>query len=205
MTAPFDHLTRLIDTDHLKQGVKAIARQIKTDLADLPGEVEPVMVVVLKGGVVFGMDLLRALRRPMPVVFVPRSGDFNALITPDDQALLRGRPLIVVDTLMDSGNSLREIYRWLNTFQPLSIRLAVLLHKTVASVEDPLIVHYLGYEVPDVRLVGYGLDEESCFRGLPAVYTWWQNPAGLFSPDTADSSSDTPQKRKKRGRDDCPT
>lgn len=202
MTAPFDHLTLLIDTDHLEQGVKAIARQIKTDLADWPVESEPVMVVILKGGAVFGMDLLRALRRPMPVVFVPRTGDFNALVTPDDQALLHGRHLIIVDTLMDSGNSLREIYQWLENFQPTTIRLAVLLHKTVDSIPDPLIIHYLGYEVPDVRLVGYGLDENDCFRGLPALYSWWQDPAGLLSPNDADSSSDTLKKKKKRGPND---
>ncbi|MBF0400554.1 MAG: hypothetical protein HQL90_07270 [Magnetococcales bacterium] len=202
MTAPFNHLTLLIDSNHLKQGVKAIAQQIRADLADQPEEAEPVMVVVLKGGALFGVDLLRALRRPMPVVFVPRSGAYESQVPGSDQALLRGRHLIVVDTLMDSGNTLRILYRWLETLEPASIRLAVLLHKTVDSA-NPLIVNYLGYEVPDVRLVGYGLDEEECFRGLPAVYTWWQAPSGNpFSPETVAACSDAPKKKKSRRRDE---
>ena len=181
MTTAFDHLTLLIDADHLRQGVEAIAKQINADLASLSVEDEPTLIVVLKGGAVFGIDLLRALNRPMPVVFLAaRSIDPDFLVSrPDflvsrtDRELLRERHLIVVDALMDSGGSLRRLCQWLQPFQPLSIRLAVLLHKTVSNAE-PLVVNYLGYEVPDVRLVGYGLDEEQRFRGLPAIYSWWQ-------------------------------
>lgn len=198
MTAPFNRCTLLIDTDHLKQGVKAIAQQIQADMEALPAANEPVLVVVLKGGVVFGMDLLRALRRPMPVVFAPRSGQFAETIPETDQALLRGRHLIVADALMDSGTSLRLLYQWLETLHPLSIRLAVLLHKTVGNAE-PLEIHYLGYEVPDVRLVGYGLDEEEQFRGLPAVYTWWQESGTPTIPPT-EPAIDTG--RPKKGRKD---
>ena len=175
MTAPFDHLTLLIDTDHLKQAVKAIAQQIQADMAMLPDAEEPVLVVVLKGGAVFGMDLLRAIRRSIPVVFISRTGRVDIHMTPTDQALLRGRHLIVADTLMDSGDSLSLLCQWLQTLQPASIRVAVLLHKTVGHA-DPLVIDYLGYEVPDVRLVGYGLDEDERFRGLPNLYTWWQAP-----------------------------
>ncbi|MEO5355182.1 MAG: hypothetical protein H7835_18495 [Magnetococcus sp. XQGC-1] len=198
MTAPFDHLTLLIDTDHLKRAVKAMAQQLRDDLAAIPdAENEPVLVVVLKGGVVFGMDLLRAIRRPMPVVFAPRAGQFTTTIAESDQALLRGRHLIVADTLMDSGNSLRQLYQWLATLQPLSIRLAVLLHKTVGDAE-PLEIHYLGYEVPDVRLVGYGLDEEELFRGLPAIYTWWQDAGeSVITPEHPPETREKPKKGKK--------
>ena len=172
MTAPFEHLTLLIDEAHLKQGVKAIAQQIQTDLATLPTQEEAVLLVVLKGGILFGVDLLRALQGPMPVVFASRNDQFGVGISPDDQALLQNRHVIVADALMDSGHSLRLLYQWLQTVHPLSIRLAVLLHKTVGQAE-PISINYLGYEVPDVRLVGYGLDEGELFRGLPAVYTWW--------------------------------
>ena len=181
MTAPFEHLTLLIDADYLRQGVAAMAGQINEDLAALPPEEEPTMVVVLKGGVVFGADLLRALNRPMPVVFLAaRSIDPGVLVSEGDRALLSGRDLIIVDTLMDSGGSLRRLCQWLEPFQPKSIRLAVLLHKTVSDAE-PLVVNYLGFEVPDVRLVGYGLDEDQKYRGLPAVYTWWQQPSEPFA------------------------
>ena len=177
MTTPFDHLTLLIDANHLKQGVEAMAEQINGDLRPLSPEEEPTLIVVLKGGAVFGMDLLRALNRPMPVVFIAaREGNAIPLISQADQALLRERHLVIADTLMDSGGSLRRFYQRLQSFQPLSIRLAVLLHKTVSHA-DPLVINYLGFEVPDVRLVGNGLDEEQQFRGLPSIYTWWQQPS----------------------------
>lgn len=171
MTTPFDHLTLLIDAEHLRQCVADMAQQIQADLSSLPPEEEPTLVVVLKGGAVFGMDLLRALNRSMPVVFIT-ARDVPSLLSPQDKALLHKRPLIIADALMDSGGSLRRLYQWLQPFQPRSIHLAVLLHKTVSHAE-PLVVNYLGFEVPDVRLVGYGLDEEQCFRGLPAIYSWW--------------------------------
>ncbi|MEO5340212.1 MAG: hypothetical protein H7837_06800 [Magnetococcus sp. MYC-9] len=196
MITPFDHLTLLIDADHLKLGVKAIARQIHADFSGLPEAEEPVLVVVLKGGGMFGMDLLRAMRRPMPVVFASRNGNFDIGIASADQELLRGRHLIVADALMDSGNTLRLLYQWLQTLQPLSIRLAVLLHKTVSHAE-PLVVDYLGYEVPDVRLVGYGLDEKELYRGLPAVYTWWHG-TDHAPPLQEEPSGSTRQRKKKR-------
>lgn len=175
MHTPFDHLTVLIDAEHLQRGVQAMAQQINGDLPPAALEEEPTLVVVLKGGAVFGMDLLKALNRPMPVVFLAaRTLEPDSLISRTDRALLARRHLVVVDTLMDSGSSLRRFCQWLSPFQPLSIRLAVLLHKTVSHAE-PLVLNYLGFEVPDVRLVGYGLDEDQCYRGLPAVYTWWQD------------------------------
>jgi hypoxanthine phosphoribosyltransferase len=172
MSAPFDHLTVLIDSYHLKQGVKAIARQLRTDLDALPPEEEAVLVVVLKGGAVFGVDLLRSVQRSLPVVFIPRTHQLNQALSEADQALLHNRHLIVVDTLMDTGTSLQALCQELQSFAPRSVRIAILLHKTVGNAE-PLSIHYLGYEVPDVRIFGYGLDEDEHYRGMSAIYTWW--------------------------------
>ncbi|WP_130471344.1 phosphoribosyltransferase [Candidatus Magnetaquicoccus inordinatus] len=181
MSAPFDHLTVLIDSYHLKQGVKAIARQLRADLDQLPPEEQAVLVVVLKGGAVFGIDLLRSLQRSLPVVFIQRTQQLNQTLSQADQNLLHNRHLIVVDTLMDTGTTLQALCQELQTFAPISVRIAILLHKTVANAE-PLAIHYLGYEVPDVRLFGYGLDEDEHYRGMSAIYTWWpQTPSPLPS------------------------
>ncbi|MBF0185246.1 MAG: hypothetical protein HQM06_12785 [Magnetococcales bacterium] len=188
MTAPFDHLTVLIDSYHLRQGVKAIARQLRSDLDQLPEEEEAVLVVVLKGGAVFGIDLLRALQRSLPIVFIPRTQQLNQVLAEGDQALLHNRHLVVVDTLMDTGTTLHSLCQELQTFQPKSMRIAILLHKTVANAE-PLAIHYLGYEVPDVRLFGYGLDEEEHYRGLSAIYTWWPHTTStIMTPDEGKKS-----------------
>ena len=174
MSDPLENFTVLIDAEHLRQRVAELADGIEADLAAAgAGEREPVLVVVLKGGMVFGVDLLRALNRPIPVAFVSGLREPGGVVmSAEDQALIRGRDLIIADALMDSGGSVRRLRDWLAGFSPRSVRLAVLLHKTVSDPE-PIRVDYLGFEVPDLRLVGYGLDEHQRFRGLPAVYSWW--------------------------------
>ncbi|MBF0341184.1 MAG: hypothetical protein HQL95_09530 [Magnetococcales bacterium] len=172
---PLDHMMVMLDAERIREAVAEMARRIDQEvIAALPPEEEPVMVVVMKGAFLFGSDLLRALSKPIPVVFVhARSRDPRVVMTIEDQEFLRNRHLLLVDMLVDSGGSLKRLHRWLQSeCHPASIRVAVLLHKTVHDV-DPLPLDFLGYEVPDVRLVGYGMDEDQRFRGLPAVYTWW--------------------------------
>ncbi|MBF0127949.1 MAG: hypothetical protein HQM02_12175 [Magnetococcales bacterium] len=180
MSDSLDHLTLLIDADRIREAVADMARRIDREvIAALPLEEEPVLVVVMKGGFLFGADLLRALSRPVPVVLVhARASDPHVMMTTEDREYLRGRRLIIVDILMDSGGSLKRLYRWLMTeCRPHSIQVAVLVHKTVTD-PDPMPLDFLGYEVPDVRLVGYGMDEKQRYRGLPGIYTWWTPASG---------------------------
>lgn len=165
---PERDMIMLIDSHHLFMRVRELAAQIEGDVEEL----NPVLVVVLKGGFLFGADLVKAFQRPIPVVFAaPRSRREDLLITPEDEELLQGKDVILVDNLLDAGRSLLRLRDRLLRFKPASIRVAVLLHKTVSNAE-PVRVDYLGFEVPDVRLVGYGLDEDQRYRGLEAVYTW---------------------------------
>ncbi len=172
---PLDKMTLLLDSERIQEAVAEIARRIDQEvIASLPQGEEPVLLVVMKGGFLFGCDLLRALSKPLPVVFAhARTKLPDVVMTQEDQAFIRGRHLIVVDILMDSGGSLKRLCRWLSAeCQPAAIQLAVLLHKTVHDPE-PLPLDFLGYEIPDVRVVGYGMDENQRYRGLPALYTWW--------------------------------
>ncbi|GAB0055935.1 Hypoxanthine phosphoribosyltransferase [Candidatus Magnetaquicoccaceae bacterium FCR-1] len=171
-----DHMTVMLDAEQIQQAVADMAERINREvIASAATDREPVMVVVLKGAFLFASDLLRHLSRPIPVVFAhTRSQEERIVMTVEDQEFLRGRDLILVDILLDSGDSLKRLHRWLtDACQPASIRIAVLLHKTVLDPE-PLPLDFLGYEVPDLRLVGYGMDEHQRFRGLPCVYTWWK-------------------------------
>ena len=179
MSDPLKNLTVLIDSEHLQLRVTEIARSIEADLAETEiDDEEPILVVVLKGGLIFGTDLLRALKQPIPVVFVSGCRNTDGIVmSPEDQKLIRDRHLVIADALMDTGRSLRRLKEWLFDFSPKSIRLAVLLHKTVSDPE-PVQVDYLGFEIPDMRLVGYGLDEYQRFRGLSDIYSWWK-PAVL--------------------------
>jgi hypoxanthine phosphoribosyltransferase len=172
---PLDRLSLLIDAEHLRDGIREMAERIDADFAeskDSPDS-EPIMVVVLKGGFIFAADLLTLMNRPIPVIFVaPRLSDWEVLMSLEDREMIKGRDLIVVDMLLDSGLSQKRLCESLQAYKPASIRLAVLLHKTVAETEN-VVIDYLGFEVPDVRLVGYGLDENQRYRGLAGIYTWW--------------------------------
>ncbi|MBF0456219.1 MAG: hypothetical protein HQL72_15555 [Magnetococcales bacterium] len=179
LNQPLDRLNLLIDRDHLQQGIREMAQRIDEDFpqGENSHQSEPVMVVVLKGGFIFASDLLTFMNRPVPVVFVaPRLANWEVLMSPEDRALIKGRDLIVVDALLDSGTSQKRLCDALQAYEPASIRLAVMLHKTVENMEE-LTIDYLGFEVPDVRLVGYGLDEQQRFRGLAGIYTWWTSGA----------------------------
>ncbi|MBF0286022.1 MAG: hypothetical protein HQL51_16355 [Magnetococcales bacterium] len=173
MNPPLDRMTLLIDPRHLAHRVEELAEQISRDMTGRhPVLRHPVLAVVLKGGFLFGADLVKALKEPAPVVFIhPGEENQSPFITPPDQRLLQGRDVVLVDILLDSGEGLRRVIEAVEALHPASLRLAVFLHRTVPEAE-PLTVHYLGFEVPEMRLVGYGLAEEQRFRGLPAIYTW---------------------------------
>jgi hypoxanthine phosphoribosyltransferase len=175
---PLDRLNLLIDDSHLRQAVLEMAQRIDADFPESKEgqDLEPVMVVVLKGGFIFAADLLTFIKRPIPVIFVtPRLAEWSTMMSPQDQEMIKGRDLIVVDLLLDSGASQKRLCETLQSHEPASIHLAILLHKTVEKSEE-LVVDYLGFEVPDVRLVGYGLDEDQRYRGLAGIYTWWTPP-----------------------------
>ncbi|MBF0612812.1 MAG: hypothetical protein HQL55_16945, partial [Magnetococcales bacterium] len=107
----------LIDRKLIQERIQEMARQIESDLAGTP---KPVLVIIMKGGMLFGADLLRALHIPMPVAMIyPRWGG-EVLAAPGDDALLTGADLILVDVVMDDGESLMRVLKWLNNFQPTS-------------------------------------------------------------------------------------
>ncbi|MBF0128350.1 MAG: hypoxanthine phosphoribosyltransferase [Magnetococcales bacterium] len=171
--------TLLIDREHLQSRIQELAIQIEEDLSS---EALPLLVVVLKGGFLFGADLMRALSRPVPVIFAHARAETETFVfTREDLDLVAGRDVIVVDALMDTGGSMKRLLELLKAQDPASMRVAVLLHKTV-SLPTMVPVDYLGFEVPDVRLVGYGLDEDQLFRGLDAIFTWWESKEARAFP-----------------------
>ncbi|MBF0189142.1 MAG: hypothetical protein HQL50_14565 [Magnetococcales bacterium] len=166
-----EKLKLLIDANHIQERVEELAAQIESEMT----ECDPLMVITLKGGLMFGADLLRALERPWPVVFIRPRGEvaIDGVLSSSDREQIRGKDLLIVDALMDTGGSVQDLINWLKPLQPASIRVAVLLHRTVPDPE-PVQINYLGFEVPNMRLVGYGLDENHLYRGMAGVHTWWK-------------------------------
>ena len=161
----------LIDEFTIRRRVREIAQEISRDYADR----ELTMVVVLKGGVVFGADLCRALEIPVRAEFVrassyvgtESSGEPRIEFLFEDR--LAGRDVLVVEDILDTGRTTSTLLKKLQGMEPASLEVCVFLNKPVRrEVEVP--VKYAGYTLGDRFVVGYGLDYAQQYRNLPAIY-----------------------------------
>jgi hypoxanthine phosphoribosyltransferase len=156
----------LIDTETLQERVAELGAELR---ADYEG-VEPILVSVLRGGVVFLADLVRAAAMPCRVDFMAisrfdASEDTGVVRIEKDLDLdLSGAHVLVVEDIVDTGLTLTYLLRVLAARGPASLRVCALLDKRARRIVDvPL--SYVGFEVPDVFLVGYGLDLDERERG----------------------------------------
>ena len=144
----------------------------------------PVLVNLLKGGVVFLADLIRQLPIPHQIDFMRVSSYENGTnssgvvrIAEDLSANISGRHVLVVEDVLDTGRTLAYILDMLELRSPKSLEVCSLLRKTLPQ-NTPTQVKYLGKEIPNVFVVGYGLDYNEKYRNLPYI-------ARLVTPDGA--------------------
>lgn len=159
----------LIGETALKARVDAMARAIA---ADTP-EGEPLSVIaLLDGAFMFCADLVRRLPMPVrtaliPVTSVDRGGDPLGVPLPDGFPIA-GSDVLVLEDILDTGRTLLALKTRLLGLRPKRLRIAVLLdkpmHRAVALSPD-----YVGFQVPDRWIVGYGLDAEGLYRNLPYI------------------------------------
>ena len=170
----------MMDQDILKvlYSEEEIARRIKELGAemyeDLKGR-DPLFVSVLRGAFIFMADIVRACQVKSDVEFIAVSSYGNAFsssgavqITHDIQQDITGRHLVVIEDILDSGNTLSYLLKILENRHPASIRLCTLLDKPDRRVK-PVEVHYSGFTIPDAFVVGYGLDYAEHYRNLPYI------------------------------------
>lgn len=160
------------------------SRAIAARVADIGSEISrdyvgklPVMVGMLSAAATFLADLVRAVTIPCQVDFVAvnKYGDGDAVAIEKDLAIpISGRHVILVDDTVDTGLTLHYVIKTLRAREPASLAVCALLdrpHRRITDVE----IKYRGFEVPDVFVVGYGLDYLGRYRELPALYahgTW---------------------------------
>ena len=161
----------LFSEEQLKNRVQEIARQIT---ADYQGK-EIMLISVLRGSFVFMADLCRAIDLPCTLDFMAVSSygkgtksSGQVQITKDLSEDITDRHIIVVEDILDSGNTLSYLLKILENRHPASIRLCTLLDKPDRRVK-PVQVHYSGFTIPDAFVVGYGLDYAEKYRNLPYV------------------------------------
>ena len=161
----------LFTEDQLKTRVQEIAHEIERDYQGK----EIMLISVLRGSFIFMADLCRAIDLPCTLDFMSVSSygkgttsSGQVQITKDLSEDITGRHIIVVEDILDSGNTLSYLLKILQHRHPASIRLCTLLDKPDRRVK-PVEVHYSGFTIPDAFVVGYGLDYAEKYRNLPYI------------------------------------
>ncbi|GIV84457.1 MAG: hypoxanthine phosphoribosyltransferase [Candidatus Roseilinea sp.] len=164
----------LITEEQLNRRVAELGAQISQDYAGKT----PLLVCLLRGGVMFLADLMKHISAPHHVDFMAvssygvgaRATRGQPRITLDLNTDVRGRHVLLVEDIIDSGHTIDHVLRLLQTREPASLRVCALLNKP-ARREVYVPISYLGFEIPDEFVFGYGLDLDEYFRNLPFIGT----------------------------------
>jgi hypoxanthine phosphoribosyltransferase len=160
----------LIAEEDIELRLKVMAREIQRDFIHR----ELVVVSLLNGTVMFLADLIRHLSLPLRLDFIGvssyRAGTKSGhlVFTKELRLDVRGRDVLLVDDILDTGKTMARVLEKLRRLGPKRIKTCVLLNKAARRTED---VHadYVGFEIPDLFVIGYGLDYAERYRNLPFV------------------------------------
>lgn len=160
----------LITEEQIAARVRKLSRELEVDYAGR----ELVVVSLLNGTVMFLADLIRHLSLPLRLDFIgvssygkgTESGEL--VFTKELRLDVKGRDVLLVDDILDTGRTMRRVMGKLRLLKPRRIKTCVLLNKESRRVE-PIHADYVGFEIPDYFVVGYGLDFAERYRNLPFV------------------------------------
>jgi len=166
-------LSTLIDQDAISVRVGELAEEISRDYAEAE---ELVLIGVLKGSFIFLADLSRRLTIPHRIEFISvssygerESEDPGAVrLILDVRHDIGGKHVLIVEDIVDTGHTLAYLMRLLSARLPESLKACTLLHKPDRNEVD-VTIDYLGFDIPDVWVVGYGLDYAEQYRTLPRI------------------------------------
>lgn len=161
----------IVTEDQIKEAIQRIASEITRDYGD-----DPVLLVgVLKGSLYFLADLSRALGENITIDVIQVSSYGQARessgivkILKDLDVSIEGKNVILVEDIVDTGNTLSHLIEVLGTRRPKSLAIAALVSKPAAR-KISVKVNYVGYEIPNKFVVGYGLDDGEKYRNLPYI------------------------------------
>lgn len=160
-----------LDTETIQSRVREMARQISTDYAGT----RPLFLSILNGSFLFTADLIRSLTIDPEISFIKlasyqgmrSTGSITTAIGLETD--VTGRDVILLEDIVDTGNTLSRFIPHLLQQQPRSVRVATLLHKAEAT-QHPLALDYVGFVIPNKFVVGYGLDYDGWGRQYDAIY-----------------------------------
>ena len=163
----------LIDDESLQNRIAEIGEEISRDYG---GTDNLLLICILRGGIVFLVDLMRYITVPHQIDFMAissygagvRESEGNVRVTLDLQTNIRDKDVILVEDIIDSGHTISHVLELLSTRQPHSLKVCSLLDK-VERREVVVPVHYRGFEIPNKFVFGYGLDIDEYYRNLPFI------------------------------------
>jgi hypoxanthine phosphoribosyltransferase len=160
-----------LSAEEISTQIKKIAAQINIDYAGK----QPIFIAILNGAFMFAADLFKDITIDAEISFIKlasyvgtkSTGNVITSIGLDES--LKGRHIIIVEDIVDTGTTLFKFLPQLHDQHPASLKLAVLLNKP-ESLQYPVAIDYIGFSVPDKFLLGFGLDYDGLGRNLPAIY-----------------------------------
>lgn len=163
--------TTFLSETQISEQVKRIANEINQDYK----EKNPIFIAILNGAFMFASDLFKELTIETEICFVKlasyqgtkSTGQVITLIGLDQN--IKGRDVIIIEDIVDTGKTMQEFIPHLQSLSPASIKVATLLHKPEA-LEFPVQLDYIGFNVPNKFLLGYGLDYDGVARNLSQIY-----------------------------------
>lgn len=175
MTTAYDRYLKeiLIDEVTLKNRIVELGREISLDYADSSALM---LICILKGGVMFLTDLMRQIDVPHEIDFLAvssygrgaRESTGKVRIDMDLRGEVEGKDLLIVEDIIDSGYTLKFVMDVMQARHPNSVRLCTLLDKpSRRTIQIP--IQYIGFQIEDKFVFGYGLDLDEKFRNLPFV------------------------------------
>lgn len=165
------HFKPFITEEQIQNEVTRIAAEMNKDLADS----DPIFLGILNGAFMFASDLYKQLNFPCQITFLKLASYSGTQSTGSVKQLiginrdLKDRVVVVLEDIVDTGVTLETIIRQLSGYQPKEIRVATFLHKPEATVKE-VNLDYVGIEIPNDFILGYGLDYDGYGRNFKEIY-----------------------------------
>ena len=166
-----DNLKVMYEEEELQKRIKEVAEQIDKDYE---GTDEIVIISVLKGAIFFTVDLVKKMKTPITLEVMQVSSytgtesTGNIIVKKDLDNSIEGKNVLIVEDIIDSGRTLKYLKEYLQTKNPKSVKIAVLMDKKERRIVD-IDVDYTGFVIPNKFVVGYGFDVDEKGRNIPYV------------------------------------
>lgn len=161
-----------------REDIDSRVKEMGKELSEIYRNKKLVIVSLLRGSFIFTADLVRELDIPVEIEFMTTASYGNEEVSSGDVKILQdirgsleGKEVLIVDDIIDSGHTISRVIKHLEGKKPDSIKVCVMLDKPSRRQVD-LEPDYVGYVIPDVFIVGYGLNYGEYFRNIPYIFTF---------------------------------